>query len=104
MDQTGPRRDDLSAPTQTDRPRFHLEWHLPLELGLPTQAALLDLSHDPAHLVAEEFGGDEVETLLNLWTTLTAHLEMADAPPLGGDAYCRRTGRHPERHDRGDAV
>ena len=71
MDDRGPRISLLTKPAQLDKKRFHLEWHLPLEPGLPTHAALFDLQTTFPELIAESEGGDEPETLLSLWTTLT---------------------------------
>ena len=92
MDDRGPRK-----PAQLDKKRFDLEWHLPLEPGLPTHAALYDLQPTLPELIAESEGGDEAETLLSLWTTLSDRGASADAIAYVADAYTRRTGRQPER-------
>ena len=52
--------------------------HLPLEPDLPTHAALVDLRITFPELIAQSEGGDETETLLRLWTTLTDCGESAD--------------------------
>jgi hypothetical protein len=81
----------------THKNRFHLEWHLPLEPGLPTHAALFDLQPTFPELIGESEGGDEAETVLSLWTTLTDRSASADAIAFVADAYARRAGRQPER-------
>jgi hypothetical protein len=96
MDERGPTISLRTKPAQLDKKRFDLEWHLPLEPGLPTHAALFDLLTAPPALVAESEGGDEAETLLNLWTTLTGGSASAEAIGFVAVAYCRRTGRQPE--------
>ncbi len=84
-------------PSQLEKKRFDLEWHLPLEPGLPTHAALIDLQPTFPELIAESEGGDETETLVNLWTMLTDRRAAAGAIAFVADAYFRRAGRHPER-------
>jgi hypothetical protein len=71
MDERGPGPRHLTQPAQLDKKRFHLEWHLPLEPGLPTHVALFDLQAPVPELLAESDGGDEAETLVNLWMTIT---------------------------------
>jgi hypothetical protein len=97
MDKGGPSTGHLTKPTQANVKRFELEWHLPLEVGLPTHAALFDLTHDPPHAIADDLGGDEIETLLNLWMSLSDRHESAEAIAFVADAYRRRAGRQPER-------
>ena len=69
MDDRGPTIGLRTKPAQLDKKPFQLEWHLPLEPGLPTHAALFDLQTTFPELIAESEGGDETETLLSLWTT-----------------------------------
>jgi len=88
---------NLTKPAQSDKGRFELEWHLPLELGLATHVALLDLEKEPRIAVAVGHGGDEPEALLDLWTTLTDQNETEGAIAFATQAYARRTGKTPER-------
>ena len=76
-----------------DKKPFHLEWHLPLEPGLPTHAALFDLQPTFPGLIAESEGGDEAETLLSLWTTLIDRSASLDAIAFAAGAYFRRWKR-----------
>ena len=69
----------------------------PLEPGLPTHAALFDFQGIFPEQIAESEGGDEAETLLNLWTMLTDRSASADAIEFVADAYARRVGRQPEQ-------
>jgi len=57
---------------------------------------LFDLERQPPEVIAGGHGADEAEALLDLWTTLTARHESADAISLVGGAYTRRTGRAPD--------
>ena len=43
VDDLGPRLRHLTKPAQLDKPRFQLEWVLPLEPGLSTHVTLYDL-------------------------------------------------------------
>lgn len=43
MDDRGPRISLQTKPAQLDKPRFQLEWILPLEPGLSTHVRLFDL-------------------------------------------------------------
>jgi hypothetical protein len=97
MEEGGPTISLPTKPAQLDKKRFELECHLLLEPGLPPHAALFDLQITPPELIAETEGGDETETLLNLWTTLMDGSTSADAIPFVADAYQRRAGRQPER-------
>src|SRR5688572_3433009 len=97
MDERGPTISLRTKPAQLDKKRFDLEWHLPLEPGLPTHAALFDFQGTFPEQIAESEGGDEAETLLNLWTTLTDGSASADAIEFVADAYARRAGRQLER-------
>jgi hypothetical protein len=97
LDYRGPRISLQTKPAQLDKKSFHLEWHLPLEPDLPTPGALFDLRTTFPELIAESEGGDEAETLLNLWTTLTDSSASADAIAFVADAYYRRTGDSRER-------
>ena len=45
----------------------------------------------PPEAVARGHGADESEALLDLWTTLTARPESADAVSIVPDAYTRHT-------------
>lgn len=92
-----PRISLQTKPAQLDKKPFHLEWHLPLEPGLPTHAALFDLQTTLPELIAESEGGDEAETLLSLWTMLLDPSASADAIAFVADAYARRAGRQPDR-------
>lgn len=76
--------------------RFELEWHLPLEPGLPTYATLFDREAKHPHVVATAEGGDEAEAVLELWRTLRARDEPAEAVAFVADAYRKRTGQSPE--------
>ena len=75
--------------------RFDLQWHLPLEPGLPTHAALYDVQGPYPEQIAEAEGGDEAEALVNLWATLTERQAAPDATAFVAAAYERRTGRPP---------
>ena len=86
MDDRGPRISLQTKPAQLDKKPFHLEWHLPLEPGLPTHAALFDLQTTFPELIAESEGGDETETLLSLWTMLLDRSASADAIAFVADA------------------
>ena len=92
MDDRGPRISLQRKPAQLDKKRFHLEWHLPLEPGLPTHAALFDLQGASAELMAESEGGDEAETLLKLWTTLTERKASAEATAFLAELSIHRGG------------
>jgi hypothetical protein len=48
------------------------------------------------HVIAEDFDGDETETLLNLWIALSPRHESAEATAFVAEAYERRPGRRPE--------
>ena len=76
-------------------PRFTLEWLMPQELGLETHAVLYDAEQHPDHVVAMGHGGDEVEALLDLWTTLCDRDASEDALALVAEAFTRRTGTSP---------
>jgi hypothetical protein len=79
MDERGPTISLRTKPAQLDKKRFDLEWHLPLEPGLPMHAALFDFQGPFPEQVAEAEGGDEAETLLTLWTTLLERQASTDA-------------------------
>jgi len=79
--------------------RFDLEWIVPLEPGLATYVTLFDRQCDPPHALAVGEGGDEADTLLDLWTTLNEPLAVVDAVAYVATAYFRRTGRQPERRE-----
>ena len=82
----------------TNQPgRFALEWILPQEPGLTTRVTLYDAERHPDHLLAVGHGGDEPDTLLDLWTTLIDRGEPAEAIACVADAYTRRTGKTPAR-------
>jgi hypothetical protein len=102
MDDRGPTSSLSTKPVELDKKRFDLEWHLPLEPGLPTHAALTDLQTTFPELIAEGEGGDEAETLLNLWITLSDRSASPDAMAFVADAYSRRAGRQPERAGSGN--
>ena len=97
MDDRGPTISLRTKSAQLDKKPFQLEWHLPLEPGPPTHAALFDLQTTFPELIAEGEGGDETETLLSLWTTLMDRSASAEAIGFVADAYSRRAGRQPER-------
>ena len=101
-DFVGPRISFQTRPALLDKKPFHLEWHLPLEPGLPTHAALFDLQPTFPELIAESEGGDEAETLLSLWTTLIDRSASLDAIAYVAGAYFRRAGREPERAGSGN--
>jgi hypothetical protein len=96
----GPRLQHLTRLEQQDKPRFELEWVLPLEPGLPTHVTLYDLQLFPPAAVAGGHGGDEAEALLDLWRGLAGRPEVVDAIPVVAEAYARRTGRPPTRRTR----
>ena len=57
------------------RPRFDLEWVLPLEPGLTTHVTLFDEERTGSFplavgVMAVGHGADEADALLDLWTTL----------------------------------
>lgn len=79
--------------------RFEIEWHLPLEPGLPTHAALFDLQAPAPELIADAEGGDEAETLLILWMTMMDSGAPPEAIAFVAGTYFRRTGHQPERTD-----
>lgn len=85
MDDQGPRRRQRTKLSQRDKPRYELEWALPLEPGLVTHVTLFDLEPYPPKTVAGGQGPDEAEALLDLWTTLTARRDSADATSLVAD-------------------
>ena len=97
MDACGLRISLQTKPVQLDKKAFYLEWHLPLEPGLPTHAALFDLQTTFPELIAESEGGDVTETLLSLWTTLIDRGVSAEGIAFVADAYSRRAGRQPEQ-------
>jgi len=70
VDDLGPRLRHLTKPAQLDKPRFELQWALPLEPGLSTHVTLFDLECFPPHAIAAEEGADEPDALLALWTML----------------------------------
>jgi hypothetical protein len=72
----------------------------PIERGVHVGGPIKFPECDSLQLVAEDLGGDEAETLLNLWTTLTAQHDAADAVTFVADAYSKRAGRYPARRDR----
>ena len=77
---------------------FALVWHLPLEPGLLTHAAIFDWRAErDTPPIADSEGADETETLLNLWTALTDTNASEDAIACVASAYQRRTGKQPER-------
>ena len=61
----------LTKSAPSDKRRFELEWHLPLQVGLATHVALVDLEKEPPIALAVGHGADEPEALLDLWTTLS---------------------------------
>jgi hypothetical protein len=79
--------------------RFDLEWIMPLEPGLMTHVTLFDVSKQPP-VVAVGHGGDEADTLLDLWTTLIDRDEDAAAITYVAAAYTKRTGQPPVRPTR----
>ena len=99
MDDRGPRISLQTKPAQLDKKRFDLEWHLPLEPGLPTHAALFDLQPTFPELIAESEGGDEAETLLNIWTAIAERRVSRRTPspssPMGtpGALAASRSGQ-----------
>ena len=97
MDDHGPSTRHLTKPAQSDRKRFELEWHVPLEPGLPTFVTLFDLDAEHPHIIATGDGGDEAESLSNLWRTLSNRNEPDETIAFVAAAYERRTGRSPER-------
>lgn len=97
MDDRGPTISLRTTPAQLEKKRFDLEWHLPLEPGLPTHAALFDCTPTLPELIAESECGDETETLLSLWSTLMYRRASVEAIAFVADAYSRRAGRQPER-------
>jgi hypothetical protein len=99
MEDLGPRLRRLTKPAHLDKKRFELEWVLPLEPGLSTHVRLFDLECFPPRALGAGEGGDEADALQELWTTLTAHHDSADAVAYVAEAYCRRTGRQPERNE-----
>jgi hypothetical protein len=96
VDDLGPHLRHLTKPAQLDKPRFRLQWALPLEPGLSTHVALFDLECFPPHPIAAGEGADEADALLTLWTTLFAGHNSADAMACVAEAYSRRTGRVPQ--------
>ena len=96
MDEPVPRISLRTKPAQLDKKRFHLEWHLPLEPGLPTHAALFDLQTPTPELIGESEGGDEAETLLRLWMMIADGSAPAEAVAFVAEAYFRRTESAPE--------
>jgi hypothetical protein len=76
--------------------RFILEWLMPQEPGLPTYVTLSDAGRHPDHVLAMGHGGDEVEALLDLWTTLSHQDEPEEAIAYVAEAFTRRTGRPPD--------
>ena len=96
MDDLGPRLRHLTKPAQPDKPRFELQWALPLEPGLLTYVTMFDFECFPPHAIAAGEGPDEADALLTLWTTLSAQDHSADAMAYVAEAYSRRTGRLPE--------
>ena len=101
MDDLGPRLRHLTKPAQLDKPRFQLEWVLPLEPGLFTHVTLFDMECFPPHAIAAGETADEADALLVLWTTLTGHEHSADAMAHGAEAYRRRTGQLPQPVENG---
>jgi hypothetical protein len=76
--------------------RFHLEWILPLEPGLPTHVALHDSLSPDAEPILLGSGGDEAEALLDLLSKLT-DAAQPDARTCVANAYQKRTGQVPPR-------
>jgi hypothetical protein len=76
--------------------RFHLQWILPLEPGLPTHAALHDSLRPDAEPILLGSGGDEPEALLDLLSKLP-DAAPPDAVTCVADAYQKRTGQVPPR-------
>jgi hypothetical protein len=76
--------------------RFHLEWILPLEPGLPTYATLHDTTQPDPNQSPVGTGGDEAEALLDLWARLTDQHATGDAIACVAQAYRQRTGHAPE--------
>ena len=99
MDVLGPRLRHVAKPAQLDRPRFQLEWVLPLEPGLSTHVRRFDMECFPPYAVAAREGPDEPDALLALWTALNRQHDSADAMAVVAEAYSRRTGRFPEQID-----
>lgn len=91
----GPHLRQLTKLAQEGKPRFQLDWALPLEPGLETHVALYDLEPFPPAAVASGRGADEAEALFDLWTLLTLRPEFLEAIPVVTEAYERRTGRPP---------
>ena len=66
-----------------ERPRFDLEWVLPLEPGLTTHVTLFD-DERPARytlavgVVAVGHGAAEADLLVDLWTTLVDRKEPSE--------------------------
>ena len=97
MNDRDARSRDFTEPPRLDQKRFELEWIVPLEPGLSAFVALYDVQCNPRHAQAVGEGGDEAETLLDLWTTLIDAADSADAVAYAAAAYCKRTGRQPDR-------
>jgi hypothetical protein len=98
MGNHGPQLRQLTQPAQLGTQRFVLEWALPLEPGLETHVTLYDLAGAAPHTVAASEGPDEADTLLALWTLLTAdHAYATEAIEYVADAYAKRTGHPPTR-------
>jgi hypothetical protein len=68
---------------------------MPQEPGLTTRVTLHDLERHPNHVVGVGHGGDEADTLLDLWTTLTDRGEPGEAIDYVTAAHTRRTGKAP---------
>ena len=77
--------------------RFVLEWLMPQEPGLTTHVTLYDLERHPNHVVGVGHGGDEADTLLDLWTALIDRDEPGEAIDHVAAAYTRRMGTPPVR-------
>jgi len=96
VDDLGPRLRHLTKPAQLDKPRFQLQWALPLEPGLSTHVTIFDVECFPPHALAAGEGADEADALFALWTTLSGQHYSAGAMAYVAEAYARRTRRLPQ--------
>ena len=71
--------------------RFALEWLVPNQPELFTHVMLLDKERPAPYVVTAGHGGDRLQALRNLWSTLIEHHAIAEAIDFVATEYARRS-------------
>jgi hypothetical protein len=77
--------------------RFALQWLVPGQPELLTHVILLDKERPAPYVVTAGHGGDRLQALRNLWSTLTEDDATAEAINFVATEYARRSGEAPAK-------